>query len=147
MGQQAMQRTNRAERAPLTQPRNLLWSLWSGRVISAFVLVFLLVDGAMKALRLDPAVNGTVDLGYPSHQIHWIGLILLVCTALWTIPRTGLIGAVLLTGYLGGATAAQLRVEQSFVFPVVLGLLVWAGLLLRDTQTRRFLIQSFQRTA
>lgn len=143
MSQHVMQHASGAEFAP-SQPRNLLLS---GRIISALVVAFLLIDGAMKALRFDVAVKGTTDLGYPSHLIPWIGMSLLVCTVLWVIPRTALVGAVLLTGYLGGATAAQLRIEESFVFPVVLGLLVWAGLLLRDARSRRFLVHSLRGAA
>ncbi|MGI8521490.1 MAG: DoxX family protein, partial [Actinomycetota bacterium] len=79
----------------------------------------------------------TVELGYPAGIVFWLGLILIVCTVLYAVPRTAVLGAILLTGYLGGATATQVRVESpSFWFPVLLGVLAWAGLYLRDARLR-----------
>ncbi len=111
--------------------------LWAGRIISGLVILFLLFDSIVKVMRLDPAVEGTVELGYPESVVFGIGLTLLVCTVLYAIPRTAILGAILLTGYLGGATATQVRVEDpSFLFPVLLGVLVWAGLSLRNDRLR-----------
>lgn len=105
--------------------------------VSALVIIFLLLDGVMKLLRMDVSVDATIELGYPESQVPWIGLALLVSTALYAIPRTALVGAILVTGFLGGAIATQVRDEQaSFLFPALLGLLVWVGLALRDQQTR-----------
>ncbi len=111
--------------------------LWVGRIISGLVILFLFFDSIIKVMRLDPAVEGTVELGYPESVVFGIGLTLLVCTILYAIPRTAIFGAVLLTGYLGGATATQVRVEDSlFLFPILLGVLAWAGLCLRDDRLR-----------
>jgi len=82
---------------------------WVGRVLSGLAVVFLLFDGLMKVLRAQPAVEGTVQLGYPESTVVGIGLILLACLALHLIPRTAVLGAILLTGYLGGAVATHVR--------------------------------------
>lgn len=105
--------------------------------MSALLSLFLLVDAVSKVMRTDAAVDGTVELGYPESLVVGIGLTLLVCTVLYAIPLTAILGAVLLTGYLGGATATQVRLEDPwFLFPVLLGALVWAGLFLRDARLR-----------
>lgn len=107
-------------------------------IISGLIILFLLVDAIPKLLRLDFAVDATVDLGYPDGTVVWIGLILLVCTVLYTIPRTAILGAVLLTGYFGGAIATQMRLGENawLLFPFVIGVLAWAGLCLRDDRVR-----------
>lgn len=113
------------------------YALWAGRVISALMVAFLVFDGGIKAMMLEPAVQGSAQLGYPESVVFWIGLALLVCTILYTVPRTAFLGAILLTGYLGGAVATQVRVEDPwFVFPVFVGALVWIGLYLRDERLR-----------
>ncbi len=110
---------------------------WAGRIISGLVILFLLFDSIVKVIGLGPAVESTVALGYPESVVFGIGLVLLVCTILYVISRTAILGAILLTGYLGGATATQVRVEDPwFLFPVLLGVLVWAGLFLRDDRLR-----------
>ena len=112
---------------------------WAGRVVSALVVAFLLFDGGIKVLMLEPAVEGSVQLGYPASTVFWIGLALFVSTALYAVPRTAFLGAILLTGYLGGAVATQVRVEDPwFAFPAFVGVLVWAGLFLRDERVRAF---------
>lgn len=111
--------------------------LWAGRIVSALVVVFLLVDSFVKILKLAPAVEGTVRLGYPAGVVFPLGIVLLVCVVLYAIPRTSVLGAILLTGYLGGATATQVRIENAwFVFPVFVGVLAWGGLFLRDHRLR-----------
>lgn len=111
--------------------------LWTGRVISGLLILFLLVDSVMKVLRADTSVEGTIELGYPESTVIWIGLALLIATILYAIPRTAILGAILLTGYLGGATATGVRLEDPwFLFRVVLGVLAWAGLALRDNRLR-----------
>lgn len=108
--------------------------------MSGLVFLFLLFDSIIKVMRTDAAVDGTVELGYPENLVVGIGLVLLVCTVLYAIPRTAILGAILLTGYLGGATATQVRLEDPwFLFPVLLGVLVWAGLFLRDARLRALL--------
>jgi hypothetical protein len=111
--------------------------LWVGRIISGLMIVFMLFDAGVKILKLPAAVEGTVRLGYPVSTIQPVGVIALVCVLLYAIPRTSILGAILLTGYLGGATATQVRVQDAwFVFPAVLGALIWAGLYFRDERLR-----------
>ena len=112
-------------------------ALWTGRILSGWLVLFLLFDGVVKVLKLAPAMEGTARLGYPSSLVVPIGIVELLCVAAYVIPRTSILGAILLTGYLGGATATQVRLEDPwFFFPVVVGVLVWAGLLLRDARLR-----------
>src|SRR5947208_3622559 len=113
----------------------------AGRVLSTLAVLFLLMDGVMKVLRLPVVVEATARLGYPDSSIQLIGWIVLVCTALYVIPPTAALGAVLLTGFLGGAVATNLRIGNPLfshiLFPVYLGAVVWAGLLLRRPQLVR----------
>ena len=109
--------------------------LWTGRVMSALPALFLLVDGAMKLVKPEPVVKATVELGYAETVILPLGVVLLACTILYLIPRTAVLGAILLTGYLGGAVATHVRAGQrlfEILFPVVVGALLWGGLVLRD---------------
>lgn len=118
--------------APVSKAR-----LWTGRVISGLTVLFLLFDAMGKVMGAEPSVQGTVQLGYPESTVFGIGLTLLVCTILYVVPRTAVLGAILLTGYLGGATATAVRLESPwFLFPVIFGVLVWAGLFLRDERLR-----------
>src|SRR5215468_1129239 len=111
--------------------------LWTGRLITFFTVVFLLFDTLVKVLNLPVAVQGTVRLGYPANLVICIGIVELFCLALYLYPNTAVLGAILLTGYLGGATATQVRVvDLWFVFPVVVAILVWAGLFLRNGRLR-----------
>ena len=110
---------------------------WAGRVVSALVVAFLAFDGITKAMTVEPVVEATTRLGYPAGSVFGIGLTLLVCTAFYAVPRTAFLGAILLTGYLGGAVATQMRVEDPwFLFPAFLGVLAWGGLFLRDGRVR-----------
>src|SRR5262250_1855967 len=86
-------------------------ALWAGRIITGLVVLFMLFDASIKVLRLQAAVEGTVRLGYPPSVIVPLGIVLLICVILYAIPNTSIIGAILLTGYLGGATATQVRVQ------------------------------------
>jgi hypothetical protein len=111
--------------------------LWAGRIITALVGLFLLFDSGVKLLKSPSAVQGTVQLGYPENTIVPIGLVLLVSLVLYLIPRTSILGGILVTGYLGGATATMVRVSSPWIlFPVVIGMLAWAGLYFRDEQLR-----------
>ena len=110
--------------------------LWTGRVISALVILFLLVDGVGKVARFAPYVEATVKVGYPASLVVPIGIVLLICTVVYAIAQTSVLGAILLTGYLGGATATHVRVGQPFWFPIMMGVLVWAGLFLREERLR-----------
>ena len=114
--------------------------LWLGRILSALSILFLLFDSAVKLMKLPPAVQGTVELGYPPSVIVGLGMLLLACVVAYAIPRTSVLGAILLTGYLGGAIASQLRVGNPLfshiLFPIYVALLIWGGLYLRDHRLR-----------
>ncbi len=114
--------------------------LWAGRVLSGLSVLFLLVDSVMKIMRAQVSVEGSVQLGYPESTVFGIGVLLLVCTLLYVIPQTAILGAVLLTGYLGGAVATHVRVNNPIfshvLFPVYIGVMVWGGLYLRDSRVR-----------
>lgn len=112
-------------------------ALWTGRILGGLVVLFMLFDAVIKVLKLPAAVEGTVRLGYPASTVFPIGLVALACTVLYAIPRTSILGAILLTGYLGGATATQVRMENPwFLFSVAIGVLVWAAIFLRDNGLR-----------
>ena len=111
--------------------------LWTGRILSGLIILFMLFDAGIKLAKAAPAIEGTVKLGYPVWEIVPIGLAGLLSIVLYAIPRTAILGAILLTGFLGGATATQVRLEDSwFFFPVVLGAIAWGGLYLRDPRLR-----------
>jgi DoxX-like protein len=117
-------------------------SLWSGRIISALVVIFLLLDGVVKLIKPVFVVDATVRLGYPESVIVGLGIVLVASTIIYAIPRTAYLGAILLTGYLGGAVATQVRVRESLfniLFPVILGVLIWGGIYLRDYRLRAIL--------
>lgn len=113
--------------------------LWTSRILGSLLVLFLLVDAAGKILRLAPYVEGTAKVGYPDGCLVPLGIVLLASTILYVVPRTAILGAVLLTGYLGGATATHVRMEQPFIFPVVFGILLWGCLYLRDERVRALL--------
>jgi len=112
----------------------------AGWVLSTIVILFLTLDAVMKFVKPEAVVKTTVQLGYPESSIVVLGLILIVSVLLYAIPRTALLGAVLLTGYLGGAVAAHVRIGNPLfgyiLFPVYLGILVWGGLYLRNARLR-----------
>jgi hypothetical protein len=118
-------------------------ALWTGRVLCALVILFLLFDSSLKIARARAAVEGTVKLGYSDSVIVPIGIILLICTILYAIPRTSVLGAILVTGYLGGAVATNVRaglpIAGYILAPVYVGILAWLGLYLRNSQIRRTL--------
>jgi DoxX-like family len=123
--------------APVSKP-----ALWSGRVLSGLVIVFLLFDGAIKLVPW-PVVTETMDrMGYGSSETlaRSLGLITLVCTVLYAVPPTSILGAILLTGYLGGAIASHVRIGNPLfshvLFGLYLGLILWGGLWLRDRSLR-----------
>ncbi|MGH9788916.1 MAG: DoxX family protein [Candidatus Acidiferrales bacterium] len=110
-------------------------ALWAGRILSALPVLMLLFSATGKFLKPPEVVEGFVRLGYPESLALSLGILELACTAVYLIPRTSILGAILLTGYLGGATATHVRVGDPFslfIIPVVLGALVWGGLFLRD---------------
>ena len=128
----------------IAPPSNAM--LWTGRAMSSLPSLFLLVDGVMKLLRPAVVVETTVRLGYPESVISVLGIVLLLSTALYVIPRTSVVGAILLTGYLGGAVATHVRVGNGAfetIFPVIIGALLWGGLVLRNPRLAA-LMRSFQ---
>jgi len=109
--------------------------IWAGRIMSWLPALFLIADAIMKLIKPAFVVEATVQLGYQANAIVPLGAVLLVITILYLIPRTAVLGAILLTGYLGGATATHVRVEDgvfNVVFSIVFGVLIWGGLFLRD---------------
>jgi hypothetical protein len=114
-------------------------ALWTGRILSTLVALFLLMDGVMKLFKPKFVVDGTVQLGWPPSVIIPLGIVLTAATLLYIIPMTSILGAILLTGYLGGAVATHVRAQQGafeILFPVIMGALIWGGLLLRDSRLR-----------
>ena len=113
--------------------------LWVGRIMSWLPALFLLVDGVMKLFKPAVVVEATVKLGYAENVIVPLGIVLTLCTILCLIPRTAVLGAILLTGYLGGAVATHVRVGEGLFpisFPIIFGVLLWGGLYLRDNRLR-----------
>jgi len=111
--------------------------LWAGRIISGLLVLFLLFDSTVKLIKASSAVQGTLQLGYPESTVVPIGAVLLLSLVLYVIPRTSILGAILLTGYLGGATASMVRIGSPWLpFPILVGVLVWAGLYFRDERLR-----------
>ncbi|HUZ04508.1 MAG TPA: DoxX family protein [Acidobacteriaceae bacterium] len=118
-------------------------SLWAGRILSVLVVLFLVFDSVGKFVKPVQVVEAFARLGMSIDLSVTIGTLLLICTILYAIPRTAFHGAILLTGYLGGAVAIQLRVGNPVfetVFPALFGVLVWAGLFLRDDRLRILLL-------
>jgi len=115
----------------------------AGYVLTGLVAAFLTFDTVMKLLQLAPAVQGTTELGYPAGTVVVIGAIELVCLVLYLIPRTSVLGALVLTGYLGGAIATHVRVGSPLpthtLFPIYVALMVWGGLYLRESRLRELL--------
>ena len=132
----ATHRVSHAAAAPAVVPSTV--ASRAGWLISGLVILFMLVDGIMKVVRTNISIDATVELGYPESQVAWIGLAVLICAVLYAIPLTAMLGTILLTGFLGGAIASQVRLEEpSALFPAALGILAWVGLALRDERARR----------
>lgn len=117
--------------------------LWAGRIMSGLCALFLAFDAVMKLLKPPFVVQATVNLGYPESVILALGVVLLASTVLYVIPRTAVLGAILLTAYLGGAVATQVRVGNPLfshiLFPTYLAVLLWGGLFLRDERLRKLI--------
>lgn len=113
---------------------------WAGLTLSGLVILFLLLDGAMKLVPLDIVVETSTQLGLPAHLARPLGIITVICTILYAIPRTSVLGAILLTAYLGGAIATHVRIGSPLfthvLFGVYLALFIWGGLYLRDERVR-----------
>ena len=117
--------------------RGRMWASW---IITGVVTALLLLDVAVKFAQPAAVLAGFARSGWPIQLSSTLGVILLVCTVLWLIPRTAVLGAILLTGYLGGAVASNLRLESPLfsntLFPVYFGVLIWGALWLRDARIR-----------
>jgi hypothetical protein len=117
-----------------------------GQVLSGLAAAFLTFDATVKLLDLAPAVEGTAKVGYPTSVVVPLGIILAACVILYVVPRTAVLGTVLLTGYLGGAVATHVRIEDPLfshiLAPVYFGVIIWLGLYLRDARVRRLLATS-----
>ena len=115
-------------------------ALWTGRALSGLAILFLVFDGVTKVLKVTQVMEASAQLQFPPWTIPVIGALLLFCTLIYAIPQTSVLGAVLLTGYLGGAVASQLRVGNPLfaetLFPIYFAVVVWAGLLLRESRLR-----------
>jgi hypothetical protein len=114
--------------------------LWAGRILSGLVVLFLIPDAIIKFIKPAPVIDAFAHLGWPMSTSVTLGILLLLCTALYAIPRTSVLGAVLLTAYLGGAVATHLRVGDPLfshvLFPTYLGIMLWLGLYLREGRLR-----------
>jgi hypothetical protein len=114
--------------------------LWAGRIMSALAALFMVFDGTIHVMRIPPVVEAFARLGYPMSVALGLGIVEFGCIALYVIPASSVLGAILLTGYLGGAIAAQVRIGSPLfseaLFPVYVAVLVWGGLYLRDDRLR-----------
>lgn len=129
-----------AETKPKTISRSRFWTGW---IITGLVVIFLLFDGVTKVIETEPVVRASKQLGLPESTVIGIGLTLLICTALYALPRTAVLGALLLTGYLGGAILAHVRAENG-AFPVIfsaaVAILAWVGLVIREPGLLRLIL-------
>ncbi len=114
--------------------------LWAGRIMSALPVLLILLGSVMKLMRLPSVLEGFARAGVPERLIIPVGLIELICVVIYLIPRTAVLGAILMTGLLGGATITTLRVgDPTYPMPVILGMLAWGGLYMRDARIRELI--------
>lgn len=117
-------------------PRTSNKLVWAGRILSALPIPLLVMSAVMKLSQAPDAVKGFGDFGYDPNILVPLGIVELLCVILYIIPQTAVLGAILLTGYLGGATATHVRVGDAFIAPVIMGVILWLGLYLRDPRLR-----------
>lgn len=125
----------------LTRSDSKTW-IWSGRSLTTLVVLFCAFDGITKVLKDPHVLSASADLGYSVGSIVLIGALLLASTALYAIPRTAILGSILMTGYLGGAVASNIRVGHPVfecIFPVLLGMLAWGGIFIREPRLRQLI--------
>ncbi len=117
--------------------------IWAGRILSGIAVLFMLFDSITKITEAPQVLKASVKLGYPAGTIQVIGIILLILIILYVIPRTSIFGAILLTGYLGGAVASNLRIMNPLfsntLFPIYFAIILWGGIYLRDDLIREFI--------
>ncbi len=121
------------------KPRASKAALWTGRVISAIPVLLLLMSAGMKLSKRPDVVDGFRMMGWPERLALALAIVELACTVIYVVPQTAVLGAILLTAYLGGATATHVRISDAFHMPVGLGVLVWLGLYLREPRLRALL--------
>jgi hypothetical protein len=125
--------------------------VWTGRILGGIAIAFLTFDAIIKLVRLGPAVTGTVELGYPASVVFGIGLVEILCVIAYAIPRTAIVGAVLLTGYFGGAIATHVRAGSPMathvLFPIYVSAFIWGALALRGCLWGLFVAPPARRTA
>jgi hypothetical protein len=127
--------TTQIEAGPVSKGK-----LWAGRILSAIPVLILLFAGGMKLVKAAAVVEGVGKSGFPVHLIIPIGILEVGCTIIYLIPRTSILGAILVTAFLGGATATCVRIgDPGFVMPVLLGMMAWGGLYLRDQRLRELI--------
>jgi len=118
----------------------------TGWVLSILAILLLLADGFAKLIKPEPVIQATLQLGYPESTITTIGILVIICTIIYAIPRSAFIGAILLTGFLGGAIATHFRINNPLfshtLFPVYILLFIWLGLYLRSASLRKLLLNS-----
>jgi DoxX-like protein len=118
------------------------WLIWAGRVLSLLAALFMLLDGVMKIVKPPQVLEANVRLAFPVSALSSIGIVLIACTLIYLIPRTSIVGAILLTGYLGGAVASNVRAGSGWfetIFPLLFAALVWCGVGMRDPRLRDLL--------
>jgi hypothetical protein len=117
--------------------------MWPGRALTVLTALFMLLDGVMKIVKPPQVLEATARLAYPAPALSGIGILLIVCTLVYLTPRTAMVGAILLTGYLGGAVASNVRAGSGWfetLFPALFAVLIWGGLALRNRQLWALLI-------
>jgi DoxX-like family len=118
------------------QPPVTKGALWAGYIVSALPVLLLVFSAVLKLMKPPQVVEGFAHFGIPEDLISKLGILELFCTVVYLIPQTSILGAILITGYFGGATATNLRIGEPFLGPVIAGMLVWGGLYLRDRRVR-----------
>lgn len=117
-------------------PKTSKFLVWGGYLVSALPVLGLVMSAYFKLTKAPELVEGFKKFGYPIDVAVPLGIVELVCTALYAIPQTAVLGAILLTGYLGGATATHVRLMEDFSAPIIMGVMIWLGLFMRDARIR-----------
>ena len=120
----------------MAAPAGAKWLLWTSYIMSAAPVLMLVMSGVMKFVKPEPIKEGFVHLGWDDGLALALGIVEISSTVIYVIPRTAVLGAILVTGYLGGAIATHVRIGEAFIIPLILGILVWGGLYLRDARLR-----------
>jgi hypothetical protein len=116
-----------------TRPKTIFWLGW---ILTIIPVLMLLMSAGFKFAKSEQAVEGMATFGWKSELLLWLGIVELACTILYVIPHTAVLGAILLTGYLGGAVATHVRIGDPFYMPIVIGVVVWLGIWIRDPRLR-----------